>query len=188
MGTEFKDIDMNMEDSGNSCGSSVVSDFSGNSGHTDFFDGDGDDMQVFDLEGDNDKDSLHILKYEQVRRLNDVMDEVVSIHGSGNFSTLEIKLRDLVNVVCGKLEADTASGGAGMQVRDIRLNVGAASHVFATESQPYNDLDLIFGVELSSGRNYDCVKSVVLNSLFDLLPDGVIRKRISTFIRKFARS
>lgn len=46
MGTEFKDVDVNMEDSGNSCGSSVVSD------HTDFcYDGDG--VQVSDLdEGD----------------------------------------------------------------------------------------------------------------------------------------
>lgn len=225
MGTpEFKDMDTNMEDSGNSCGSSVVSDFSGRSDHTDFFDGDADYVQVSDLEGENDKEeTLHalqcgimgatveehrrrisidaytpshpinksdnhsetqqrlaVLSYEQVRRLNDVMDEVVCIHGRGNFPTLEVKLRDLVTVVRGKLEAETSSGGAGMRVRDIRLNGGAASHVLATESQPYNDLDLIFGVELSSGRNYDRVKSAVLSSLFDLLPDGVNRKRIST--------
>ncbi|XP_017773951.1 PREDICTED: protein FAM46C [Nicrophorus vespilloides] len=123
---------------------------------------------------------LAVLSYEQVRRLNDVMDEVVCIHGRGNFPTLEVRLRDLVSVVRGKLEADTANGGAGMKVRDIRLNGGAASHVLATESQPYNDLDLIFGVEFSSGRNYDRVKSAVLGSLFDLLPDGVSRKRITT--------
>lgn len=46
MGTEFKDaitVDMNTEDSGNSCGSSVVSD------QTDiYYDGDG--VQVSDLE------------------------------------------------------------------------------------------------------------------------------------------
>lgn len=44
MGTEFKDaiVDMNTEDSGNSCGSSVVSD------QTDIYDGDG--VQVSDLE------------------------------------------------------------------------------------------------------------------------------------------
>lgn len=44
MGTEFKDAvaDMNTEDSGNSCGSSVVSD------QTDIYDGDG--VQVSDLE------------------------------------------------------------------------------------------------------------------------------------------
>lgn len=123
---------------------------------------------------------LAVLSFEQVRRLNDVMDEVVCIHGRGNFPTLEVRLRDLVTVVRGKLEAEVASGGAGMKVRDIRLNGGAASHVLATESQPYNDLDLIFGVEFSSGRNYDRVKSAVLGSLFDLLPEGVSRKRIST--------
>lgn len=223
MGTEFKDVDVNMEDSGNSCGSSVVSDYSGPSDQTDF---DGDGVQISDLEGDNDthisqcvtpEDSddddlgsdlegltindynstssnikeeeiknlesqqrLAVLSFEQVSRLNDVMDEIVSIHGRGNFPTLEVRLRDLVNVVREKLEADTASGGAGMRVRDIRLNGGAASHVLATESQPYNDLDLIFGVELSTARNFDRVKSAVLSSLYEMLPDGVSRKRIST--------
>ncbi|XP_011498873.1 PREDICTED: protein FAM46C [Ceratosolen solmsi marchali] len=121
-----------------------------------------------------------VLSYEQVCRLNDVMNEVVSIHGRGNFPTLEVRLCDLVTVVKDKLEADPSSGGAGMKVRDIRLNGGAASHVLATESQPYNDLDLIFGVELTSGRNYDKVKAAVLGSLFDLLPEGVSRKRITT--------
>ncbi|XP_048513373.1 terminal nucleotidyltransferase 5C isoform X2 [Athalia rosae] len=123
---------------------------------------------------------LAVLSFEQVRRLNDVMNEVVGIHGRGNFPTLEVRLRDLVTVVRSKLEADTAKGGAGLRVRDIRLNGGAASHVLATESQPYNDLDLIFAVELTSGRNYDKVKSAVLKSLLDLLPEGVIRNRITS--------
>lgn len=123
---------------------------------------------------------LAVLSFDQVKRLNDVMNEVVCIHGRGNFPTLEVRLRDLVNVVRSKLESDPSSGGAGMRVRDIRLNGGAASHVLATESQPYNDLDLIFAVELSSGRNYDKVKAAVLGSLFDLLPEGVSRKRITT--------
>ncbi|XP_066602955.1 terminal nucleotidyltransferase 5C isoform X2 [Prorops nasuta] len=123
---------------------------------------------------------LAVLSFEQVRRLNSVMNEVVSIHGRGNFPTLEVRLRDLVTVVRSKLESEPSAGGAGMRVRDIRLNGGAASHVLATESQPYNDLDLIFAVELSSGRNYDKVKAAVLGSLFDLLPEGVSRKRITT--------
>ncbi|XP_026478331.1 terminal nucleotidyltransferase 5C-like isoform X1 [Ctenocephalides felis] len=114
-----------------------------------------------------------VLSYEQVRRLSDVMDSIVSIHGRGNFPTLEVRLRDLVSVVRAKLEAD-------MPVRDIRLNGGAATHVLATESQPYNDLDLIFAVEFSSGRHYDRVKSAVLGSLLDLLPEGVSRKRITS--------
>ncbi|KAL1109985.1 hypothetical protein AAG570_014094, partial [Ranatra chinensis] len=129
---------------------------------------------------------LAVLSYEQVRRLNDVMNEVVSVHGRGNFPTLEVTLRDLVTVVRAKLEADTANGGAGLKVRDIRLNGGAASHVLTTESNRYNDLDLIFGVELSSGRNFDRVKTAVLSSLFDLLPEGVSKKRISTCSMKEA--
>lgn len=123
---------------------------------------------------------LAVLSFEQVCRLNDVMDEVVCIHGRGNFPTLEVRLRDLVNVVRKKLETDPACGGAGMRVRDIRLNGGAATHVLATESQSYNDLDLIFGVELSNMRNFDRVKSAVLSSLYEMLPDGVSRKRMNT--------
>lgn len=123
---------------------------------------------------------LAVLSCEQVRRLNDVMEEKVSIYGRGNFPTLEVRLRDLVTIVRTKLESEQSSGGAGMKVRDIRLNGGAASHVLATESQPYNDLDLIFGVELTSGRNFDRVKSAVVSSLFDLLPEGVNPKKITT--------
>lgn len=125
----------------------------------------------------NEKD-VHksVLSHEQVKRLNDVMGEVVSIHGRGNFPTIEVKLRDLVTVVRSKLESETT----GMKVRDIRVNGGLASYVLSTKSQPYNDLDLIFGVELTGGRNFDRVKTAVLSSLYDLLPEGVSRKRIST--------
>ncbi|XP_050306007.1 terminal nucleotidyltransferase 5C isoform X2 [Anthonomus grandis grandis] len=124
---------------------------------------------------------LAVLSYEQICRLNDVMEETVSIVGRGNFPTLEIRLRDLVDIVRAKLEGDPTAGGAGMRVRDIRLNGGAASHVLAAgQDQPYNDVDLIFGVELSSPRNFDKVKAAVLSSLYDMLPDGVSRKRIST--------
>lgn len=55
----------------------------------------------------------------------------MSIVGRGNFPTLEIRLSDLVDIVRTKLECDPAAGGAGMRVRDIRLNGGAASHVLA---------------------------------------------------------
>lgn len=54
MGTEYKDIYVNMEDSGNSCGSSVISELSGGSDQIDVFDGDG--VLVSDLEIDTDND------------------------------------------------------------------------------------------------------------------------------------
>ncbi len=127
----------------------------------------------------NDQQRLAVLSFEQVSKLNDVMNEHVSIHGRGNFPTLEVKLKDLVTLVREKLELDVHEGGAGMCVKDIRLNGGAASHVLAYEAQLYNDLDLIFAVEFSSNRHFDRVKSAVLSSLFDLLPEGVSRKRIT---------
>lgn len=122
---------------------------------------------------------LAVLSFEQCRKLNDVMNDVVAIHGRGNFPTLEVKLKDLVTMVRKKLELSVASGGGGVQVKDIRLNGGAASHVLASEPQPYNDLDLIFGIEFSSSRHYDRVKIAVLNTLMDLLPEGVSRRRIT---------
>ena len=49
---------------------------------------------------------LAVLSCEQVRRLSDVMEDSVAIHGRGNFPTLEIRLRDLVTIVRGKLEGE----------------------------------------------------------------------------------
>ena len=119
-------------------------------------------------------DRYSVLSYEQVCRLDRVMDEVVPIHGRGNFPTLEIKLKDLIQVVRNKLETEN------VPIRDIRLNGGAASHVLTPESSVYNDLDLIFGVDLSNHRNFDKVRAAVLDSLLDFLPDITIKKRIST--------
>lgn len=116
-----------------------------------------------------------VLSYEQVSKLDAVMEEVMPIHGRGNFPTLEVRLKDLVKVVRAKLESEQS-----VAVRDIRLNGGAASHVLAPEASPYNDLDLIFAVDLSSQRNFDKVKTAVLDSLLDFLPEGVVKKRIST--------
>lgn len=126
-----------------------------------------------------DQQRLAVLSFEQVNKLNEVMNEHVSIHGRGNFPTLEVRLKDFVTLVREKLELDIQKGGAGMCVKDIRLNGGAASHVLSYEAQCYNDLDLIFAVEFSSNRNYDRVKSAVLATLSDLLPDGTMRKRIT---------
>lgn len=133
-----------------------------------------------------DAQRMAVLSYDQVRKLNNVMDDVVSIHGRGHFPTIEVKLRDLVAIVRRQLETDVAEGGAGMTIGDIRLNGGAASHVLASESQPYNDLDLIFAVEFNTTRNFDRVKSAVLHAISDLLPVGVSRDKMTPCILKEA--
>ena len=118
---------------------------------------------------------FQVLCWEQVGRLHNVLQEAVPVHGRGNFPTLNITLKDLVQVVRKNLKAD------GIVVRDIRLNGGAASFVLGNEDeQLYNDLDLIFGVDLSSQADLNKVKSAVLNSLVDVLPDGVSKEKMSS--------
>jgi hypothetical protein len=123
-----------------------------------------------------------VLSYEQVNCLSELMNEVVPIHGRGNFPTLEVKLCDLVSLVRTKLEQD------GIEVREIRLNGSGASTVLASETCniSYNDLDLIFTVDLPSQKHYERVKQAVLDSLLDLLPEGTSKKRMSSCTLKEA--
>ncbi|XP_014671930.1 PREDICTED: protein FAM46C-like [Priapulus caudatus] len=115
----------------------------------------------------------------EVRRLDEVMEEEVPIHGRGNFPTLHIKLRRLTQVVRERLRDD------GIHVRDIRLNGGAANYVLAGDRhRSYNDLDLIFGVDLSNARDLERIKTAVLGSLLEFLPAGVATGKISTRVLK----
>ena len=82
--------------------------------------------------------------------MSHLMNETIPIQGRGNFPTLEVKLVGLVVLVKSKLEA------AGIPVADIRLNGSVASSVLAVDPNlEYNDLDLIFSVELGSPRQYE---------------------------------
>ena len=123
-----------------------------------------------------------VLSFEQVKRLNDLMSDHINIHGRGNFPTIEVKLCDLVSTVKARLEHD------GVKVKEIRLNGSGASSVLAADfaNISYNDLDLIFSVDLSTGKAYDRVKTAVLESLMELLPEGVSRKRMSSCSMKEA--
>ena len=47
-----------------------------------------------------------VLSFEQVKRLNDLMCDVVDIHGRGNFPTIDVKLCDLVKIVKRKLDEE----------------------------------------------------------------------------------
>ncbi|RWS29804.1 protein FAM46C-like protein [Leptotrombidium deliense] len=157
-----RDIDENDEYFSDSCEGSYTSE------QSDTF------VMINGKQMDLSSERYSVLTYEQVLRLDEVMDQVVPIHGRGNFPTLEIKLHDFVKVVKNKLDNDDVS------VRDIRLNGGAASYVLSPENSAYNDLDLIFCVDLSNNRNFDKVRAAVLDSLLDCLPEGTNKKRISS--------
>lgn len=148
--------------------------------------------------------SLAILNYEQVSRLNGIMDEMAYIHGRGNFPTLEVRLCDLVAMVRKKLCAvdcpvnvsveqsttwwpvDDDTDNMSFQVQNVRMNGGAASYVLTTDTQPYNDLDLIFNFSLLDDKDFDRIKLIVLKTLVELLPEGVNRTRMTPSIIKEA--
>ena len=81
-------------------------------------------LTIPDVDIPDEKDERYcVLSFEQVKRLNDLMCEVIDIHGRGNFPTIDVKLCDLVNIVRRKLEEE------GVQVQEIRLNGSGASSV-----------------------------------------------------------
>ncbi|XP_021958532.1 terminal nucleotidyltransferase 5C [Folsomia candida] len=69
-----------------------------------------------------DRDRFAILSYEQVTRVDSILNEMVALEGRGNFPALELKLKDLLTAVKDRLVQE------GIKIRDIRLNGGAASY------------------------------------------------------------
>ncbi|XP_051505551.1 proteoglycan 4-like [Myxocyprinus asiaticus] len=124
---------------------------------------------------------FHTLTQKQVETLDQVLTEVIPIHGRGNFPTLEIKPKDIIHVVRNRLIFKN------IKVRDVRLNGSTASHVLVKENgTSYKDLDIIFGVELPKQEDFQIIKEVVLGCLLDFLPKGVNKDKITALTMKEA--
>ncbi|KAG7464914.1 hypothetical protein MATL_G00170600 [Megalops atlanticus] len=124
---------------------------------------------------------FHSLSPEQVETLDQVLTEVIPIHGRGNFPTLEVKPKDIIHMVRDKLMEKE------IKVRDVRLNGSTASHVLVKENgTSYKDLDIIFGVELPKQEDFQIIKEVVLRCLLDFLPSGVNKDKITALTMKEA--
>jgi hypothetical protein len=105
------------------------------------------------------------LNSKQVERLRSVLSQNVEIHGPKHFPTLEIILSDLIERVRQQL------GDAGLIVKCVKLNGGAATHVFANEEFRDTDIDLIFPISFSNEGDFDDkVRNVVFDVLFSLMP------------------
>ncbi|KAH8862918.1 putative nucleotidyltransferase FAM46C [Schistosoma japonicum] len=120
------------------------------------------------------RNRFQILSYEQVTRLHNVLSKSIPIHSRHpGFPTITVKLNDLFRAVRGNLKA------AGIPIRNIRLNGGAASYIIGREDFPvYNDIDVLVSVDLTSNSStIQKVKSAVLNALISFLPKD---KKIET--------
>ncbi|XP_006195616.1 terminal nucleotidyltransferase 5D [Camelus ferus] len=121
------------------------------------------------------------LTWDQVMTLNQVLDEVIPVHGRGNFPTLEVKPKDIIHVVKDQLIEQ------GITVKNTRLNGSTASYILASHNGiSYKDLDIIFVVELPSDQEFQVVKDAVLGCLLDFLPKGVKKEKITLKIMKNA--
>ncbi|XP_008153562.1 terminal nucleotidyltransferase 5D [Eptesicus fuscus] len=121
------------------------------------------------------------LTWDQVIILDQVLDEVIPIHGRGNFPTLEVKPKHIINIVKDQLIEQ------GIIVKDTRLNGSIASYILASHNGiSYKDLDVIFRVDLPNDQEFQIVKDVVLGCLLDFLPKGVKKEKITLKIMKEA--
>ncbi|XP_036159880.1 terminal nucleotidyltransferase 5D [Myotis myotis] len=121
------------------------------------------------------------LTWDQVIILDQVLGEVIPIHGRGNFPTLEVKPKHIINVVKDQLIEQ------GIIVKDTRLNGSIASYILASRNGIiYKDLDVIFRVELPNDKKFQIVKDVVLGCLLDFLPKGVKKENITLKFMKEA--
>uniref|UniRef100_A0A8D0BXY7 Terminal nucleotidyltransferase 5C n=1 Tax=Salvator merianae TaxID=96440 RepID=A0A8D0BXY7_SALMN len=128
-----------------------------------------------------DSKSFRVLSWDQVNRLHEILSEVVPIHGRGNFPTLEITLKDIIQTVLKKLKETR------IQVHDVRLNGSAAGHVLVKDNGlGYKDLDFVFQVTLPSESEFQLVRDIVLESLLNFLPEGVNKLKITPVTLKDA--
>ncbi|XP_008396294.1 protein FAM46A-like [Poecilia reticulata] len=124
---------------------------------------------------------LSVLNWEQVQRLDAILTGSIPIHGRWSFPTLEVKPRDIVNVVRSRMEEKR------IHVREVRLNGSAASYVLHEDSGlGWKDLDLIFCADLKGELEFQLVKELVLDSLLDFLPEGVNKEKITPLTLKEA--
>ncbi|XP_012884351.1 PREDICTED: protein FAM46D [Dipodomys ordii] len=114
------------------------------------------------------------LTWDQVVVLDRVLDEIIPIHGRGNFPTLQVKPKDIIHIVKEQLIKQ------GIVVKDTRLNGSTASYILASHNGiSYKDLDIIFGVDLPCDQEFHVVKDVVLGCLLDFLPKGVKKDKLT---------
>ncbi|XP_068918582.1 terminal nucleotidyltransferase 5D [Petaurus breviceps papuanus] len=115
------------------------------------------------------------LSWDQIKILDQVISEVIPIHGRGHFPTLEVKTKDIILVIQDELQKRE------IIIKDIRLNGSTASHILAKQKgTTYKDLDIIFGIAYLGEQEFQVVKESVLNCLQDFLPKGVKKEKITS--------
>lgn len=132
-------------------------------------------------------ESQAVLSYRQVERLVAVLQEETEVNGRGNFPTLTVSLRELIDEVARRISLE------GLEVSAVKINGGVAGHIVAATPAPFNDIDLIFDVDLSAPHHFEVVRAAVLDALLGLLPAGTNKTKIGrqslrdAYVRKLVK-
>ena len=121
-------------------------------------------------------ESLNVLNWEQVKKLDDLLNYSIPIHGRGNFPTLNVTLKDFIRNLNSKLSNSDVS------LKDIRINGGVASYILTSMTDyQYSDIDIIFYCTLIDDKvnNFDKIKQCVFDCLLDYLPSQTKKDKIS---------
>jgi hypothetical protein len=128
-------------------------------------------------------ESLNVLNWEQVKKLDDLLNYSTPIHGRGNFPTLNVTLKDFIRNLNSKLS------NSDVFVKDIRINGGVASYILTNMTDyQYSDIDIIFYCTLieDNVNNFDKIKQCVFDCLLDYLPSQTKKDKISSIHLKEA--
>jgi hypothetical protein len=61
---------------------------------------------------------------------------------------------------------------AGLQLKNVKMNGGAASYVLSNDEFVFNDLDMIFPMDLDDQRgDFESVRNAVFQVLLEIMPD-----------------
>lgn len=113
------------------------------------------------------------LSFDEVNRLSSVLRETNPLRGSGHFPTLQVEPLELINTVSRRLVEE------GILVKQVRLNGSAASHVLSNSGRKdYNDLDILFIVDLANELEFQQIRTSVLTCLLNYMPSGVSTERL----------
>jgi hypothetical protein len=121
-------------------------------------------------------ESLNVLNWEQIKKLDNLLNYTMPVHGRGNFPTLNVCLKDFIRNLNRKLLNSNVS------VKDIRINGGVASYILTSMTDyQYSDIDIIFYCTLIDEKtnNFDKIKQCVFDCLLDYLPSQAKKDKIS---------
>ena len=113
----------------------------------------------------NKRSPYSTLMSRHINKLQLICEQPVEIHGQGNFPTLNIIPKDFLNELRRKFHFNH------IEIKDIRLNGGAASYVLTHDKCfAYTDIDFVFRCDLSSESTWTQIKTLVCECLSQQIP------------------